>query len=102
MFDRDEHNEVHVARHGLTLEEAEEVLLGPMTMTTMQDTELKTIRSIDQIPPFANEAEEAEFWDTHQFSDKLWDNAEPFGPDELPLPHQAGGYPLRLDEPTVW
>jgi hypothetical protein len=47
------------------------------------------INWLDEIPEFANEDEEREFWWTHEFSDELWDSL-PDASEELdeiaPLP----------------
>ena len=58
---------------------------------TVSDDELIEIDSVDEIPIFANEDEEAEFWATHGFSEELWARLPPT-PEEL-LP------PIR--EPSV-
>ena len=39
---------------------------------------------MEDIPAFRTEAEEHAFWSTHEFSDALWDQAEPFAEGELP------------------
>lgn len=43
------------------------------------------VHSLDEIPAFANECEEHEFWSTHEFSDELmeqanWDADDPLAP----------------------
>jgi hypothetical protein len=47
------------------------------------------INSLDEIPEFADEDEDREYWWTHEFSDELWDSL-PVASDELdeilPLP----------------
>jgi hypothetical protein len=50
---------------------------------------LITIHGLDEIPTFANECEEHEFWKTPEFSDEFmeqatWDPADPFAPDQSP------------------
>ncbi|MBI2760464.1 MAG: hypothetical protein HYX51_03435 [Chloroflexi bacterium] len=40
------------------------------------------IHSIEEVPQFASEAEEVEFWDTHESGPELWVGAE-FHPDIL-------------------
>ncbi len=45
-----------------------------------------TIQRLEDIPVFRNEAEEHAFWAAHELSDRLWEQAEPFAPDELPPP----------------
>lgn len=63
---------------------------------------LTTIHRLEEIPTFANEAEEQAFWSTHELSDELWDQAEPFGPDELPPPRTAvTPVVIQLDEATL-
>jgi hypothetical protein len=47
------------------------------------------IERLEDIPVFQNEAEEHAFWAEHEFSDDLWEHAEPFAPDELPRPRPA-------------
>jgi hypothetical protein len=61
-----------------------------------------TIRQLEEIPLFQNEAEEHAFWAAHEFSDSLWDQAEPFGPDELP-PARSVTRPvaIRFDAHTL-
>lgn len=41
------------------------------------------IHSLDEIPAFADECEEVEFWDTHEMSDELWDSLPAIPDDEL-------------------
>ena len=41
------------------------------------------INSLKEIPAFANECEEVEFWDTHEMSDELWDSLPPIPDDEF-------------------
>src|SRR5437667_10225047 len=50
---------------------------------------LATVQRLEDIPRFAGEAEEHAFWATHELDEALWDQAEPFGPDELPPPRSA-------------
>lgn len=44
--------------------------------------ELIEVHSPEEIPEFASEKEEAEFWATHSLGDEFWEKAEP--EDELP------------------
>jgi hypothetical protein len=37
------------------------------------DDDFGMIHSLDEIPVFADEQEEADWWDTHDFSDELWE-----------------------------
>lgn len=59
------------------------------------------MKSLDEIPPVGTEAEEHAFWATHEFSDTLWEQAEPLEPDQLPKP-RAETVPvvIRLDALT--
>ena len=47
------------------------------------------IHSLDEIPEFASDEEEARFWDTHEMSSALWHSLPPIPDDELP--------PIRQD-----
>lgn len=44
-------------------------------MTRKQRHVTRIIHSLDEIPDFATEAEEGEFWRTHAFSEELMDQA---------------------------
>ena len=60
-----------------------------------------TIHSLDEIPKFDSEAEEAAFWDTHEFSDELWDSL-PSAEDALPPPRpRTKPIAVRFDEQTL-
>jgi hypothetical protein len=64
--------------------------------------QLTTIHRREDIPAFTSEAEEHAFWATHELSDALWDQAEPFGADELPPPRSVTTpVVLHLDEHTL-
>ena len=41
---------------------------------TKPEYELIVINSLDEIPDFESEHEEWEYWQTHEFSDELWDS----------------------------
>ena len=63
---------------------------------------LTTIERLEDIPVFHNEEEEHAFWAEHEFSDDLWEHAEPFAPDELPPPRSATRpVAIRFDEHTL-
>lgn len=49
-----------------------------------RNRELTVIHRLDEIPRFASEKEEAHYWDTHTFSDELWDQLEVPPESELP------------------
>src|SRR5947199_3796844 len=60
---------------------------------------LTTVHRLEDIPQFASEAEEPAFWASHELDEALWDQAEPFGPDELPPPRSATKpVAIRFDE----
>jgi hypothetical protein len=61
------------------------------------------IRSEDEIPPaFASEAEEAEFWDTHSFSDDLLQKMVIPVPDWFPPPRpRTSPVSIRFDADTL-
>jgi hypothetical protein len=50
------------------------------------DRPLITIHSLDDLPAFAGEAEEHEFWGTHSIADELWDQLPVAPDDDLPPP----------------
>jgi hypothetical protein len=73
-----------------------------MNLDTDREQLITTIDRLEDIPAFASEEEEHAFWATHEFSDALWDQAEPFEPNELPHPRAlARPIVIRLDEHTV-
>ncbi len=55
-------------------------------MNTSDDQTFTTVYHLEDIPAFINEDEEHKFWASHEFSDELWDQAQPLMPDELPSP----------------
>lgn len=57
---------------------------------------LTTVRDLAEIPDFASERQEAEFWDTHTMSDELWDSLPPVE-DEAPLPGTPMGASVTLN-----
>jgi len=61
-----------------------------------------SIHSIDEIPAFTSEAEEAEFWATHQIGDDLWGQLPTVPEDDLP-PVRPRTRPvgIRFDESTL-
>lgn len=67
----------------------------------MREKRFKTVNDISEIPQFTSEAEEHDFWSTHDVGDALWRNAEPLAPDELPPPRpETKPVVIRLDERT--
>lgn len=70
-----------------------------MSMDVDREQTVTTIDRLEDIPAFASEEEEHAFWATHELSDALWDQAEPFEPDELPRPRPATRQiVIRFDE----
>ena len=68
----------------------------------MAKRKLTVIERLDQIPAFASEGEEHACWSTHEFSDALWEKAEPLESDELPPPRpSATPVTVWLDEGTL-
>ena len=49
------------------------------------NNQLIVINSLDEIPTFASEDEERAWWDTHEFSDELWDSLSRVSPTDLPI-----------------
>ena len=71
-------------------------------MRAKRQPPLETVHRLEDIPRFASGAEEHAFWATHELDEALWDQAEPFGPDELPPPRPATKpVAIRFDEHTL-
>jgi hypothetical protein len=47
------------------------------------------IKQFEEVPNFATEAEEADYWATHGLSEELLARMEPLGNDVLPRPRQS-------------
>jgi hypothetical protein len=63
---------------------------------------LKKVNSIEEIPDFASEAEEAEFWSTHSLGEALLDQMEPIPESELsPDIRRTRPVSVRLGEDVV-
>ncbi len=64
---------------------------------------MKVLESLDDLPAFANEAEEAEFWSTHELGEAILDQMSPIGDDEDLPPARPRGRPveLRFDDDTL-
>lgn len=82
----DDWNEEHIVRHGVEVEEVEEVLAGIFTLPLKQkknkSTE-STPRAKRSVPTFATKEEEAEFWQQHGSEDFAWEElSEPLEIDE--------------------
>ncbi|MGI8554114.1 MAG: hypothetical protein ACR2PL_25510 [Dehalococcoidia bacterium] len=53
------------------------------------------IEDPSELPDFANEQEELEFWDTHRPGEHFWDRAEPVAENERPPIDRS-----RISEPA--
>lgn len=71
-------------------------------MTKTEHHAMTTINSFDDVPAFANEAEEADFWATHELGDAILARMGPVGEDALP-PARPRTKPVavRFDEDTL-
>jgi hypothetical protein len=50
----------------------------------MSEKDLIPVTELNQIPENMTEAEEAEFWSTHCFTEELWEKLEPVPEEESP------------------
>lgn len=48
--------------------------------------QMLVIYRLEEIPAFASEAKEHDFWATHELSDALWNQAEPLETAAVPPP----------------
>ncbi len=55
-------------------------------MSETSSIQMQEIHSLDEIPDFPTEAEEAEFWATHCLGDELLEQMEPVPEEMLPPP----------------
>ena len=63
---------------------------------------MKEVQSSEEIPQFANEAEEAEFWATHSLSEAFLAKMDPLPEDVLPPPRpRTQPISLRLDRDVL-
>ena len=63
---------------------------------------MKEVQSSEEIPQFANEAEEAEFWATHSLSEAFLAKMDPLPEDVLPPPRpRTQPISLRLDSDVL-
>ena len=70
-------------------------------MKTTDEKELIEIHSLDEIPEFANEAEEAEFWASHAFGQEVLDQMGPLDDVLPPARPNTRRVSMRLDEDTL-
>ncbi len=69
-------------------------------MSDRQQRAMTIIRSLDEVPAFSSEADEAAFWATHELSDELLAHMEAVPEAVLPRP-RTKPIPVRFDEDTV-
>ncbi|MEJ7842565.1 MAG: CopG family antitoxin [Rubrobacter sp.] len=63
---------------------------------------MKEISSLEEIPDFKSEEEEAEFWATHSLGDEILDKMGPVPEDELPpVRPRTRPISLRFDDDTL-
>ncbi len=62
---------------------------------------MQTVESLDDIPDFANEDEEAEFWATHGLGEALLEQMRPIGDDEDLPPVRPRPVEVHLDADTL-
>ncbi len=68
----------------------------------MVDRELIPLRDPSEIPENMSEAEEREFWDTHEITEEFLENAEPIPEGILPPPRpRTRPISLRLDDDVL-
>lgn len=58
-------------------------------------TERIVVHGWDDVPEFADECEEQEFWSTHEMGDEFFENVEPDAHAELPPPRARRNTPHR-------
>jgi hypothetical protein len=84
--------EAHISRHGIDLEEVDEVILGDYTADRMNARR-------SRLPEFATIEEEAEFWDTHDITE-FEDELEPATNVKFVRGGPTRTIDVRLDEET--
>ncbi len=74
-----------------------------MTLATgRRHAKLVEINSLDEIPQFGSEEEEADFWDTHSFSEELLNSLPPVPDEELPpVRDRTKPVSVRFDADTL-
>jgi hypothetical protein len=69
-------------------------MLSPRRDIMTADKAMSVINSLDEIPSFASEDEEAAFWETHELSPALWRSLPKF-PEHLLPPTRPAAQPNR-------
>lgn len=73
-----------------------------MTVSRANRRDMTEVHSYDELPEFANEAEEAAFWATHSLGQELLDRMGPPPEGLLPPPRpRTKPVPLRLNDSTI-
>lgn len=63
---------------------------------------MTTVASLDEIPRFSSEQEEAAYWQTHALSEELWDTLSPAAEEDLPRARpRTRSVAVRFDESTL-
>jgi CopG antitoxin of type II toxin-antitoxin system len=71
-------------------------------MARNKRVDLIPVESLDDIPDFANEDEEAEFWATHSFGERLLDQMKPIEDGILPPPRpRTRPLAVRFDDDVI-
>jgi hypothetical protein len=71
-------------------------------MKARQSGPMTTIRSWDEVPQFSSEAEEADYWATHDLGDELMAQMGPVPEGELPPPRpRTRPVAVRFDDNTL-
>ena len=71
-------------------------------MSHTKPTTTTILQSMDDVPIFATEAEEAEFWDTHDLSDELTMRMQPIPEEVLPPARpRTTSIAVRFDDDTL-
>jgi hypothetical protein len=71
-------------------------------MARAREHELTPINDWSELPDFANEDEEHEFWSTHSLGERLLEQMEPVDDDELPPPRsRTRPVAVRFDDDTI-
>ena len=71
-------------------------------MARRRDEDFIYIDDLNDIPDFANENEEAEFWANHSLSDRLLEQAEPIEDGILPPPRpRTRPLAVRFDDDVI-
>jgi len=90
LFDWDDDNADHIARHGVEIEETE----------SMKRKSLIPLRSVADVPPDMTEQQARECWDTHGITEEYLRSAGPISDDDLPFMNGIAEVKFWLPEDT--